>query len=534
MVDAAGVGPSIVSMRATRAPYLVVIGVAAVLTACDRGSDPAARERAAASPSGSSIPALASAAPSTSRTAADVTPKTEPPREAEILSNAFANAAKAIRPSVVQLDVEMKRAQGEMAQGPQPRGPAPPPGMEDFFERFFDFGSGDGMLPPPGLERGTGSGVVFDAAGHVVTNSHVVHGASRVTIAFSDGQKYAGKVVGADPYTDVAVVRFEKKPEALTVARLGNSDELRVGQWVIAVGSPLGLTQTVTAGIVSGLGRTGGRIQLSGERVRRYIQTDALINPGNSGGPLVNLRGEVVGINSVINVGPGGSYGFAIPVNQVSEVVQTIVKEGRVRYPYMGVMISNLEEIPPEQRGEIGRNLPDKGVVVTEVTPGGPAAQAGLKPGDVISKIGGTAATSASDVIDFVSGQPIGSKVTVEYRRDGKTSTIEMKLAELPAPDSRGGPEGATIGISLQTLTEPLARSLGVDPNLRGAVIADVRPDSPAARAGLQPGDIIRDVNGKPVASAEEAVAAIKSGPKKHLLRVTNAAGTRFVTVTPE
>ncbi|MDQ3672892.1 MAG: trypsin-like peptidase domain-containing protein [Gemmatimonadota bacterium] len=148
---------------------------------------------------------------------------------AEILSDAFANAAKAIRPSVVRLDVEMKRARGEMAQAPRPRGPAPPPGMEDFFERFFDFGFGDGMLPPPGPERGTGSGVVIDADGHIVTNSHVVRGASRVMIAFSDGQKYAGKVVGSDPYTDVAVVRFEKKPETLTVARLGNSDELRVG-----------------------------------------------------------------------------------------------------------------------------------------------------------------------------------------------------------------------------------------------------------------------------------------------------------------
>lgn len=511
------------------------MGVAAVLTACDRADDPAAPERAAASPSGSSISSAATVAASTSRTAADVTPKTEPPREAEILSDAFANAAKAIRPSVVKLDIEMRRTSDAMAQGPQPRGLAPPPGLEDFFEKFFDFGFGDRMLPPPGPERGTGSGVVIDAAGHVVTNSHVVHGASRVTIAFSDGQKYAGKVVGTDPYTDVAVVRFEKKPEALTVARLGDSDELRVGQWVIAVGSPLGLTQTVTAGIVSGLGRTGGRIQLSGERVRRYVQTDALINPGNSGGPLVNLRGEVVGINSVINVGPGGSYGFAIPVKQVSEVARTIVKEGRVRYPYMGVMIGNLEDIPPEQRNEIGRNLPDKGVVVTDITSGGPAAQAGLKPGDVITKIGNTAATGASDVIDFVSGQSIGSNVTVEYQRDGKSGTVEIELAELPAPDSRGRPEGATIGISLQTLTEPLARSLGIDPKLKGAVIADVRPNSPAARAGLQPGDVIREVNGKPVASAEEAVAAIKSGGKKRqLLRVTNAAGTRFVTVTPE
>lgn len=454
------------------------------------------------------------------------------------MSDAFANAAEAIRPSVVQLDVEMTRTRGEMAQGPRSPGATPSPGMDDFFERFFDFGFGDRMLPPPGPpgpQRGTGSGVVIDDAGHIVTNSHVVRGASRVTIALSDGQKFPGKVVGTDPYTDVGVVQFEKKPEGLTVARLGSSKELRVGQWVIAVGSPLGLTQTVTAGIVSGLGRTGGRVQLSGERVRHYVQTDALINPGNSGGPLVNLRGEVVGINSVINVGPGGSYGFAIPVKQVSDVARTIVKEGRVRYPYMGVLIGSLEDIPPEQRGRLAKNLPDKGVVVTEITPGGPASQAGLKPGDVITKIGGKAASSPSDVIDSVSGQPIGSKVTVEYLRDGKAGTIEVKLAELPSPDSRGGMEGATIGISLQTLTEPLARSLGLEPGLRGAVIADVRPDSSAARAGLQPGDVVRDVNGKPVASAEEAVAAIKAeGKKRQLLRVTNPAGTRFVTVTPE
>jgi serine protease Do len=470
-------------------------------------------------------------APAATAATQEVTPKTQPPQEAEAISNAFAQTADAIRPSVVRLDVELKADPERLAQeeGGSPGGPADP---DDLLRRFFqEFG--DRLQPTtPTPVRGTGSGVLLDSQGRIITNSHVVRGASRVTIILSDGRRFDGKVIGSDPFTDVGVVQFAKRPDNLTVARLGDSGALRVGQWVLAVGSPLGLDQTVTAGIVSGLGHTGGRMRLSGERVRRYIQTDALINPGNSGGPLVNLRGEVVGINTVINVGPGGSYGLAIPIRQVSEVANTIVKEGRVRYPYLGVMIGDLSDLQPEDRAKIGKNLPDKGVVVTDLAPGGPAAQAGLKPGDVITKIGGKPVENASSVVDLVSGQPIGQKVKVEFERDGHAGSVEVKLGEMPNPDQAGGGEGGSLGITLQPLTAPLARSLGVDPHVKGAVVSDVNPDGPAAKAGLRAGDIIREVNRKPVSSVEEATQAIHAaGGKPVLLRVTSAAGTRYVTV---
>jgi serine protease Do len=464
----------------------------------------------------------------------EVTPKIQPPQEAEAISNAFAQTAEAIRPSVVRLDVELKAAPQGLAQGEEEEpGPGPSDDPADLFRRFFHFDFGD-RLKPPGPVRGTGSGVVLDTEGRIVTNSHVVRGAKKVTIILSDGGKFEGKVLGSDPLTDVGLVQFSKRPDNLTAARLGDSGALRVGQWVLAVGSPLGLDQTVTAGIVSGLGHTGGRMRLSGERVRRYIQTDALINPGNSGGPLVNLRGEVVGINSVINVGPGGSYGFAIPIRQVSEVTSAILKEGRVRYPYLGVMIGDLADLPAEERSKVAKNLPDKGVIVTDLAPGGPAAQAGLKPGDIIDKIDGKPAENAGMVVDYVSSQPIGRKVKVEIVRDGKPASVEVKLGEMPNPGGPGGPEHKRLGLALQTLTEPLARSLGVDPHLKGAVVSDVSPDGPAARAGLRPGDVIREVNRKPVASAEEAVEAIRAGEGKPvLLRITNAGGTSYVTVPP-
>src|SRR5580765_2937034 len=221
--------------------------------------------------------------------------------------------------------------------------------MEPFFRRFFQFGPG---MPEqaPGPQRGTGSGVVMDARGNIVTNRHVVSGATRVKVTFSDGREFSAKTLGTDAETDVAVIRLDKPPADLVAARLGDSDKLEVGEWVLAVGSPLGLDQTVTAGIVSGKGRVGRHVQMSGGRVRQYIQTDAKINPGNSGGPLVNLNSEVVGINTLINTGPGGAYGFAIPINQVKRVAEALIKDGRVRYPYLGVLVGDLADVDADKR----------------------------------------------------------------------------------------------------------------------------------------------------------------------------------------
>ena len=201
--------------------------------------------------------------------------------------------------------------------------------------------------------------MIVDGAGNVLTNGHVIRGARRVTIGLPDQRKFPARVVGIDPLTDVGVVRFERPPAGLVAARLGDSDKLRIGEWAIAVGSPLGMDQTVTVGIISGIGATGNHFRFeSGERVRKYVQTDAKINPGNSGGPLVNLEGEVVGINTLINVGPGGSYGFAIPVNQAWQVAGVLIKDGHVRYPYIGVSVSSLSDIPKNAPERAGTNLP--------------------------------------------------------------------------------------------------------------------------------------------------------------------------------
>ncbi|HEY6477822.1 MAG TPA: trypsin-like peptidase domain-containing protein, partial [Polyangia bacterium] len=245
-------------------------------------------------------------APATAQAAGPaVTPKTEAPNEARALSHAFSNVAKALAPSVVRIEVEIGAGRGAM--GPHGHGGMPEEGDEGdeevppFFRHFFQGGPGGGM-PQPGPQHGVGSGFIIDTNGDIVTNRHVVQGATKVTVTMNDEKEYAAHVVGKDAQTDVAVVRLDHPPSNLVVARLGDSDKLDVGEWVVAVGSPLGLEQTVTAGIVSGKGRPGRHVQMSGRRVRGYIQTDAKINPGNSGGPLVNLEGEVVGVNTLIQV----------------------------------------------------------------------------------------------------------------------------------------------------------------------------------------------------------------------------------------
>jgi serine protease Do len=320
------------------------------------------------------------------------------------------------------------------------------------------------------------------------------------------------------------------------VARLGDSDKLDVGEWVVAVGSPLGLEQTVTAGIVSGKGRPGRHVQMSGRRVRGYIQTDAKINPGNSGGPLVNLEGEVVGVNTLIQVGAGGAYGFAIPVNEVRRVAQALVKDGRVRYAYLGLMLTDVKDLDDAQKAKLGKAVPPTGAFVAETTPGGPAGKAGMRPGDVITEVNGQKIVGAGDVVDYVSNQPIGARVLLHYVRDGHPTQTQVALGELPDEDQRQNPDvqgQGKLGLAVQTLTPDVAASLGIDRATKGAVITDVVTGSPAEQAGLRPGDVIVEIDRRPVGSADEAVGALHGASKSggHLLRVRGPNGTRFVTV---
>jgi serine protease Do len=461
------------------------------------------------------------------RPAAGITPRAEPSREALALSAAFATAAKAISASVVRVDVEgiSDDAPGEGADLP------------DFLRRFFEERKGTSSEShPPDSVRGTGSGVILDGAGHVLTNGHVVRGARRVTLGMADQRKFSAHVVGIDSLTDVGILAFDKPPPGLVAARIGDSERLRIGEWAIAVGSPLGMDQTVTVGIISGIGATGHRFRFeSGERVRKYIQTDAKINPGNSGGPLVNLVGEVVGINTLINVGPGGSYGFAIPVTQAAQVAASLIKDGHVHYPYIGVSVTTLSEISPNAPERAGTKLPPEGALVGAVTAGAPAAVAGLEAGDVITKAAGRPIKNAGDLVATVADLKIGGRVPVEYVRGDHSRTAIVIVNEYPTerlpPPEKGE---ARLGLALQTLTGLMATSLGLDPKTTGAIVTEVAPGSLAEQAGLAAGEVIREVDKRPVNTADEAVAALRAGGQgARLLRVTNAAGSRYVSVGP-
>jgi serine protease Do len=466
-----------------------------------------------------------------------VTPKTEVPSEARALSHAFSNVAKALGPSVVRIEVEVGAPRTAAPHGRTPNdddGEGDGNDVPPFFRHFFQFGPGGGM-PEPGPQHGVGSGFIIDTNGDVITNRHVVQGATKVTVTMNDGKEYPATVVGKDAQTDVAVVRLEHPPSNLVVARLGDSERLDVGEWVVAIGSPLGLEQTVTAGIVSGKGRPGRHVQMSGKRVRGYIQTDAKINPGNSGGPLVNLEGEVVGVNTLIQVGAGGAYGFAIPINEVRHVAQGLVKDGRVRYPYLGLMLTDVKDLDDAQKLKLGKAVPAAGAFVAELTPGGPAGEAGMRPGDVITEVNNQKIAGAGDVVDYVSNQSIGARVLLHYVRDGRSAQTQVALGELPDEDARQAADGrgqGKIGLALQTLTPDVAASLGLERGTRGAVVTDVLTGSPAEQAGLRPGDAIVEVDRRPVASADEAIAALRTAQRNgHLLRVRAANGTRFVTV---
>ena len=494
-----------------------------------------------------------------------LTPRVDSPHEALALSRAFSAVAHALAPSVVRIDVEVRAgrrggspgADGDVELDDDADGDAEDDGAgrggeeEELpapLRRFFEFGRPSG---PPVPERGTGSGVVLDAAGDIVTNRHVVARATKVNVVFPDGREFPAKVIGADRQTYVAVVRLQTLPAGgLTAARIGDSGKLEVGEWVLAVGSPLGLDQTVTVGIISGLGRVGRHVQMSGERVRQYIQTDAKINPGNSGGPLVNLSAEVVGINTLINTGPGGAYGFAIPINQVKRVAEALLKDGRVKYPYLGVMVGDVRDLSIARRALLERQakLPaEGGAIISEMSSGGPAAQAGLRAGDVITEIDSKTVAGSGDVIDYVSARTIGSKVRVGYIRDGAAAHAEVTLGELPGRNVWAQKSQPTLfGLTLQTLTPSLAESLGFEATQKGAVVVEVAAGSEAQRAAIEEGDVIVRLDGKAVTSAEEARLALSrpppkgagrgaragaGGPGTHVLGLRGAGGARFVTL---
>ena len=438
------------------------------------------------------------------------------------LSRAIAKVAAEVSPAVVSIYTT------KTVHMPEWPGFAPvPPGspFEDWFKRG-----------PRGTEpkqrkyrrRGLGSGFIIDAAkGYIVTNHHVVDKAEDIKVRLGDKRELDGKVVGSDKKTDLAVIRI--KADRLKQLKLGDSDRLKVGEFVIAVGSPFGLRETVTSGIVSGKGRSN----LDIEDYEDFIQTDAAINIGNSGGPLVNIEGEVVGVNTAILSRTGGSVGvgFAIPVNMAKSIINQLVRTGKVTRGWLGVMIQDLSA---EMADRFNLERPE-GALVSQVIEGTPAAKAGLKPGDVIIEYNSQPVKNVTKLRTRVAATAPNSNVKVVVIRDGKRKTLATKIGELTETalaSARGEASTEALGLSVQDLTADLAKTLGIKAK-SGVVVTAVKETGPAAEKGIKRGDVIVEVDRRPVKSAADFEAALAKADLKKgvLLLVADRRGNRFVVL---
>ncbi len=394
--------------------------------------------------------------------------------------------AEALKPAVV--NVSMKR-------GAQPT----PEAVDPFFQQFF------GRVPPR-AQRGLGSGFVVNPDGYVVTNNHVVDGATEISVKLADGREFPARVVGRDPRTDIALLKVEAR--GLPTIHLGDSAALKVGEPVMAIGNPFGLEQTVTTGIVSATGRVIGEGPYDD-----FIQTDASINPGNSGGPLINGRGQVVGINTAIVSRSGGSVGigFAIPVNLAKPVVSQLAAAGHVTRGWLGVGIQPLTADLAKSFKVTGTD----GALVTSVSEGSPAAKAGLKQGDVIVEYDGRPVARAGDLPRAVAETPVGRAVSLKVVRDGAPVTLTATVGRLEEPreaKAEPAPGEPALGLSGRTLTPEVAQQLGVREQ-RGVLVTAVHDGSRAEAAGVKEGDVISQIDHRPVASVEDLRQALRRHP---------------------
>jgi serine protease Do len=434
---------------------------------------------------------------------------------------------KKMSPAVVHISVE-KTVKG----GGTPDGP-PEMFDDEFFRRFFQ-----PRLPPNRdfRQRGLGSGTIVDKKGFVLTNNHVVAEADKIQVKLPDGRTFDAKVVGTDPATDLAVVRIDGKD--LPVARLGNSDELEVGESVVAIGNPFGLEQTITMGIVSAKGRSSVGLT----DYEDFIQTDASINPGNSGGPLMNLRGELVGVNTAIFSRSGGNMGigFSIPVNQAREIMGSLIQSGKVTRGFLGVVI---QDITQDIAGALGVTA-GEGVLVANVGANTPAGRSGIKQGDIIVTFNGRAVKTVAGLRSAVASVKPGTSIPAEVLRDGKRTKLNVKIEAQPsdmrsaigegggqAPPS-AAPGSVVLGMTLQDLTADLADRLGYS-GQTGVAIVEVEPNGAAAGAGVQQGALILSVNRRPVKTAAEVREAVNKAPSGQsvLLLIRMAQVDRFVAV---
>jgi Do/DeqQ family serine protease len=434
----------------------------------------------------------------------------------------YAGIVNMVTPAVVTVRVE-KRASIVPTQVPQlPDDPM----FREFFGRRFQVP----RSPRVPRQAGLGSGVITTADGYILTNHHVIEDANRVRVELTDKRTFDAKVVGTDPATDLAVLKVEA--QGLRTLPIGDSSRVNVGDVVLAVGNPLGVGQTVTMGIISAKGRSTG---VSDGSYEDFLQTDAAINQGNSGGALVNLKGELVGINSQILTPTGGNIGlgFAIPSNMARQVMEQLKTDGKVSRSKLGVTIQSVT-------ADIAASLKladVSGALVSGVEPGSPAARAGLRQGDVIVAVDGEKLADNNALRNRIAGTKPGSKVAVEVVRDGRSQTLHATLdAQAPERTARStstdGSDAQGFGMTVQPLTADVARELGITDRREGVVIREIDPEGAAAAAGLQPGDVIVQVNGQAVSSASDVKAALNQvNDRPALLLVARKGGDVFVTL---
>lgn len=397
-----------------------------------------------------------------------------------------------------------------------------PFGEDEFFRRFFDEFFGE-MPDREYKQIGLGSGVIIDPEGYILTNEHVIDEADKITVTLPDGREFKGEVKGKDPRSDLAIIKINARN--LPVADLGDSDNLKIGQWVVAIGNPFGFAMqnpepTVTAGVISALHRSLGR-GVSRERdYNDLIQTDAAINPGNSGGPLVNLKGEVVGINVAIFSTSGGyqGIGFAMPVNNAKRIISRLIEGKKILYGWLGVTVQDLTDDLAKHFG-----LPDKtGVLVAKVLEKGPAEKAGIKEGDVIKQFDNKTVNNVRELLNIVGKTEVGRKVKALVIRDKQELNLEVQIAERPQDLEKVAYEaaGKWRGLEVEDLSSESARRFRIEEK-RGVVVVNVEPDSPADGAGLVPGDVILEINRQPVKNASDYQRIIKGLKGDALIRTS-------------
>jgi len=468
---------------------------------------------------------LGGAKPTPSPAQAEVPPPAPATAPLGGVPQTFAPIADAVRPAVVNVaTTQTVHARGPGGAPGSPFGGNDP--FEQFFHRFF------GPMPRNFTRRSLGSGVIIDNdEGYVVTNAHVIAHADKIVVTLGDGREFDAKVVGSDEKTDVALLKI-KSPGDLAVAKFGDSDAVHVGDWVVAIGNPFGLSETVTAGIISAKGRVIGE-----GPYEDFIQTDASINPGNSGGPLVSTSGNVIGINSAIFSQSGGNIGigFAIPINLVRSVVEQLREHGKVIRGWLGVTI---QPFTPELSQSFGLEKAE-GALVAEVSKDSPAAKAGFERGDIIVEYDGKSIGQAHRLPTLVAETAIGQKVPVVVLRNGERKTLDVTVGQMPENvAAAGGPpeaesEAGDWGLTVANITPDVAQQLGLK-ETRGVVVTGVANGSMAAEAGLQPGDVILEVDRQKVQDVQEFRKALaKAGKSSQLLLLVNRQGqTLFVALS--